>query len=68
MKVITGKELCKILERKGWKLARMQGSHYIYVKEGVKEIIVVPVHRNKSLKIGLLKKIMKIANISEKKL
>ena len=65
MKIISGKELCKILESKDWNLARIHGSHYIYTKEGIKEIIVVPVHKNKALKVGLLKKLMRIADISE---
>lgn len=68
MKTISGKDLCKILENKGWILARIHGSHYIYTKERIKEIIVVPVHKNKALKIGLLKKLLKTANINEQEL
>jgi predicted RNA binding protein YcfA (HicA-like mRNA interferase family) len=65
VKQISGKDFCKLLESKGWTLKRVSGSHHIFVKEGKRERIVVPVHGNKSLKIGLLKAQMKIAEIQE---
>lgn len=68
MKSISGKKFCKILERNGWKLARINGSHYIYVKCGSDLRISVPVHKNNDLKIGLLNKLLKLSNISEDEL
>ena len=68
MKTISGKELCKLLEKKGWKLARINGSHHIYTNQGTIFRISVPVHKNKDLKMGLLKSIMKIAGIKETEL
>lgn len=68
MKSISGKDLCKILEKKGWQLKNIKGSHHVYMKTGRKERISVPVHGNSDLKIGLLKTIMKIAEISENEL
>lgn len=68
MKSISGKELCRLLEIKGWQLRNIKGSHHIYTKSGRKEIISVPVHSNKNLKIGLLKAIIKIAEIKEEEL
>ena len=62
-KNITGKEFCKILESQGWVLARINGSHHIYVKEGAEEKITVPVHSNKTLKRGLLKALLKSAGL-----
>jgi predicted RNA binding protein YcfA (HicA-like mRNA interferase family) len=32
MKTISGKEMCKLLEAKGWSLARVTGSHHIFVR------------------------------------
>ena len=63
MKNITGKELCKILEKNGWSLARINGSHHIYVKDGEDAKIVVPVHGNKTVKTGLLKALLKTAGL-----
>ena len=44
MKSISGKALCKIVERQGWQLKRITGSHHIYGKEGVTVILSIPVH------------------------
>jgi len=65
MKSISGKKLCKIVERKGWILKKVTGSHHIYEKLGENKIISIPVHRNQDLKLGTLKSIMKIAELSE---
>lgn len=65
MKSISGKIFCKILEKKGWRLGRITGSHHIYIKEGKRERISIPVHGNNNLKIGLLRHLMKIAEIEE---
>jgi len=51
--------------RNGWQLKKIHGSHHVYMKAGRKERISVPVHENKDLKIGMLKAIMKIAEIKE---
>jgi predicted RNA binding protein YcfA (HicA-like mRNA interferase family) len=68
MKPVSGKEFCKIVEKKGWVLKRVQGSHHIYKKAGVENLLVIPVHKNQDLKHGLLKSIMKIADVSESEL
>jgi predicted RNA binding protein YcfA (HicA-like mRNA interferase family) len=65
MKSISGKKLCRLIEKKGWKLDRIKGSHYIYTHILKDEIIVVPVHSNRDLRVGLKKSIMKIAGIKE---
>ncbi len=43
----------------------IHGSHHVYMKQGKRERISIPVHGNKDLKIGMLKAIMKIAEIRE---
>ncbi len=65
MKSISGKQLARLLEQKGWQLIRVQGSHHIYTKTGESVRISVPIHGNKDLKIGLLRHFMKQANLSE---
>jgi predicted RNA binding protein YcfA (HicA-like mRNA interferase family) len=65
LKQISGKDFCRLLTDQGWSLARIKGSHHIFLKEGVRDRIVVPVHGNKPLKIGLLKSQMKVAGIQE---
>jgi predicted RNA binding protein YcfA (HicA-like mRNA interferase family) len=68
MKSISGKRLCKIIERKGWVLKRVTGSHHIYEKTGVEQILSIPVHRDQDLKVGTLKALMKVAQLSEEDL
>lgn len=65
MKSISGKKLCKILEKSGWILTRIKGSHHIYTREDIPTIIVIPVHGNKDLPIGTLKGILKDAGLTE---
>lgn len=54
------KELVKLLEKNGWILERIHGSHYILVKK--KQTISVPVH-GKDMKKGLELAILKKAGI-----
>jgi predicted RNA binding protein YcfA (HicA-like mRNA interferase family) len=65
MKALSGKELCKVLERHGWTLLRIQGSHHIYGKKGSEVRLSVPVHKNRSLKQGLFRHLLKQAGLSE---
>lgn len=67
-KRLCGKRLCKVVERKGWVLKRVTGSHHIYEKPGVDQILSIPVHRDQDLKVGTLKALMKIAQLSEEDL
>jgi len=65
MKAISGKEFAKILERQGWSLLRVQGSHHIYGKAGSDVRLSVPIHGNRPLKTGLLRHLLKMAGITE---
>jgi predicted RNA binding protein YcfA (HicA-like mRNA interferase family) len=68
MKSISGKKLAKLLERNGWILLRVNGSHHVYGKQGNAQRISVPIHGNKVLKTGLLKYFLKVSGISEDEL
>ena len=65
MKAVSGKALCKVLERHGWVYQRTTGSHHIYSRPDRSEIVSVPVHGNKNLKAGTQRGIMKTAGLSE---
>ena len=65
MRQVSGKELARAIQRKGWTLARIKGSHHIFVMPARRERIVIPIHGNQPLKIGLLKSLMKIADLTE---
>ena len=68
MNTMTGKEFARLLEKHGWKLKRVKGSHHVYMKVGNPARISVPIHGNRPLKIGLMKHLAKLAGIEEKEL
>ncbi len=63
MKAISGKDFARILERNGWTLMRVHGSHHIYGKAGSAVRLSVPIHGNTPLKMGLQKHLMKMAGL-----
>jgi len=65
VKSYSAKSFCKILEKNGWILVRINGSHHIYRKTGNSFAISVPIHANQDLGIGILKKLLKQANLIE---
>ena len=65
MKQVSGRELAQIVQRCGWILARIQGSHHVFTMAGRRERIVIPIHGNQPLKKGLLRSLMKIAGLRE---
>jgi len=64
---LTPKELIKILERKGFVLKRVHGSHHYFVHPASGKITVVPMH-NKDLAKGTLHAILKQAGIEKDEL
>jgi predicted RNA binding protein YcfA (HicA-like mRNA interferase family) len=62
---LSGKEFCRVLERHGWTLLRVQGSHHIYGRSGTPARLSVPVHGNQDLKLGLLRHLLRVAGLAE---
>jgi predicted RNA binding protein YcfA (HicA-like mRNA interferase family) len=60
--------MAKLAEQHGWIFARSNGSHHVYTKEGRFERLVIPMHGNQTLKIGLQRSLMKIIPIKEEEL
>lgn len=65
MKTVSGKRMCRVLEQRGWVLARITGSHHIYRDPTTGRQVVVPVHANQDLKPGTQKAIMRDAGLTE---
>ncbi len=68
MKPLSGKEFAKLIEKHGWTLLRINGSHHIYNKPNSVVRLSVPIHGNNLLKIGLSKHLLKMAGIEEEDL
>ncbi len=64
---ITGKELLKALEKLGFSVARIKGSHH-FVNHPDVRATVIPIHSGEIIGIGLLIKILKDCEISKEKL
>jgi predicted RNA binding protein YcfA (HicA-like mRNA interferase family) len=59
---VTGPEMCRFLEREGYQLLRVRGSHHFYSRDEVRTS--VPVHGNRPLKIGTLRSILRDIQMS----
>jgi predicted RNA binding protein YcfA (HicA-like mRNA interferase family) len=68
MKVVSGRDFARLIERRGWRLLRVAGSHHIYGKPGSVVRLSVPIHGNRPLKIGLLRHLAKLAEIADDEL
>ena len=56
--VLSGKELLVLLEKLGFVLIRVKGSHH-RMKHPNGRVTTVPVHKNESIAKGLLRKIIR---------
>jgi predicted RNA binding protein YcfA (HicA-like mRNA interferase family) len=63
MKALSGRDFARLVERRGWTLLRVKGSHHIYGKPGSIVRLTIPIHGNRPLKIGLLRHLAKLAEI-----
>ncbi len=59
-------KVIKAFERAGWKVERQSGSHVILSKENYPYILSIPVHKGKPIKQGLIKALIKAAELTEK--
>lgn len=59
---MNGKEVIKVLEKHGWKVLRINGSHHRLGKEALRT--TVPVHGSRDLGKGLLSAIEKQTGVS----
>lgn len=54
---MNGKQIIKILEKEGWSVLRINGSHYRLGKGSAR--VTVPVHGSRDIGPGLLKEIIR---------
>ena len=58
-------KVIRAFERAGWISRGQRGSHVKMTKKGNSNILSIPVHRGKTLKIGLLKDQIKKSGLTE---
>lgn len=62
---MSGRDLARLVERHGWQLLRVKGNHHIYGKAGSIVRLSIPIHGNRPLKTGLLRHLLKAAEIPD---
>lgn len=65
MKPLSGAALARAVERRGWTLLRISGSHHIYGKAGETARLPIPIHGSRPLKAGLQRHLMKVAGLTD---
>ena len=60
---VKPKQLIRVLEREGWQLDRVRGSHHVFRHPERHHRVVVPVH-GRDLRPGTLRSILDAAGIS----
>jgi predicted RNA binding protein YcfA (HicA-like mRNA interferase family) len=68
MKSLSGRELARLVEQRGWRLLRISGSHHVYGRTGSVVRLSIPIHGNHPLKVGLLRHLARLAGICEDEL
>ncbi len=59
LKVFSGEQICKILQKHGFVLMRQKGSHVVLQKKLESSTITVPVPNHREIKIGTLQSIIR---------
>jgi predicted RNA binding protein YcfA (HicA-like mRNA interferase family) len=60
----SGEKHLAAFRRAGWTINHIEGSHYVLVKEGINIHLSIPVHSGKDLGVGLLKKLIETAGLT----
>jgi len=64
LRVFSGKELCKLLEKNDFKKVRQRGSHIVMQKRTATSTITIPVPNHGTLRIGTLQSIIRQSQLS----
>jgi predicted RNA binding protein YcfA (HicA-like mRNA interferase family) len=64
LKVLSGKQVCKILEGHDFETVRQKGSHIIMQKKEGGSTITIPIPNHAELKIGTLQSIIRQSKLS----
>lgn len=61
---VSGKQVIAALEKEGWYVKRVRGSHHVLRHPSIPDAIPVPVHGNRPVKRGTLASILRAAGMS----
>jgi predicted RNA binding protein YcfA (HicA-like mRNA interferase family) len=63
LRVLSGEEVCRILERHGYQRVRQTGSHIVMQRTDGESTTSVPVPNHREVKIGTLRSIIRQSGI-----
>ncbi|NIA28767.1 MAG: addiction module toxin, HicA family [Actinobacteria bacterium] len=63
LRVLSGKDVCRILEKNGFSEIRRRGSHIVMQKKTNDSTITVPVPNHQELRMGTLRSIIRQSQI-----
>jgi len=66
LRVLSGKQVCDILSKHGFRNVRQGGSHIIMQKKTDTSTITIPVPNHREIKLGTLKSIIRQSQLSTK--
>ena len=61
---VNGKQVIAALEKEGWYVKRVRGSHHVLRHPSIPDAIPVPVHGNRPIKRGTLASILRVVGLS----
>jgi predicted RNA binding protein YcfA (HicA-like mRNA interferase family) len=64
LRVFSGKEICRLLERHGFQEVRRRGSHIVMQKRLAESTITIPVPDHSELRIGTLQSIIRQSGLA----
>ena len=64
LRVLSGRELCRLLEQHGFKEVRQRGSHIVMQKRIPESTITIPVPDHSEIRVGTLQSIIRQSGIS----
>lgn len=66
LKILSGKEVCRILARHGFGEVRRRGSHVVMQKRSEDTTVTVPVPAHDELRLGTLQSIIRQSGLPRK--
>ena len=64
LRVLSGREVCRILEQQGFQVVRQRGSHIVMQRQTHLGTITVPVPDHAELRIGTLQSIIRQSRVA----
>lgn len=62
---VSGKDAVRALRKLGFRLDRVEGSHYMMIRDGHRTIVPIPVHGSRPLPRGTLASVIRMSGVGK---